>query len=1082
MARVTVREEPQAGLDLADRIAFCCFFLSGVLGLVYEIAWIKKASVVFGSATFALSTVVAVFFGGLALGSFVFGRVAARTERPLRLYARIEVGLGLLALLSPVAFVLCDVAYAGVYPATYTLFPALMGLRLGLTALVLLPPTFLMGATLPLFASQYVTRRGSISQSVGFLYGLNTLGAACGCFAAGFWLLPSLGVDTSIYAAGVLNVALGLVVGGLAGSKRVVPAEDAPAAEEGAGSSPRSRSIVAFLFLVSGGVILANEILWARYLTLLVRNTVYTWTLTLGVILVGIVVGTLVSARHFDTSEKRALHFGGVQVLTGLSVLFVLFLPADWWRDNFVGADGDASLLVFGLVLLVPAVLSGVAFPLAVRMVVDRPQLAAVGVGRMAALNTFGGIAGSLLAGFWMLPALGLETSVRLTSAASLALGFTAWFLVDGERERLKKLAFMAAGAGGWILLPPFLGTRLPDDFLARDADTVVAIREGRNANLAVLDRAGVRILEIDRLWQGEDRKTHQIMAAHVPMLVHPDPKKVCVIGLGTGQTASRFLYYEVESLDCVDIEAELPELVREHFEGEWLDDPRVSVLAEDGRNYLSYTDRSYDVISVEVGQTFRPGVSSFYTREFYERARAHLEPDGLLCQFVPIMFLNLEESRGIVRTFLDVFPESSLWYNTGELLLIGTSGPSLRLSNERLRLVQSDARLLLDLDWSHWGGQDERLSDPSALLGSYLMGATGLFQFSRDAESYVDDLPRLDYSVSAVRDPREELEVVEALKPHLESVADVLDREDGLDLGRAATLRRANLEDVRAASMGRAGLRLLESGEYRDARELFRRALQVNPRNVAIRLYHGDAIEAMGETRTALREYEVALGIDPDRPTTLVRLARLHDAQGDVAKAYLAYQSLFAQSPDDYDVALAYARLANTAGDHGRAEGALTPFGDRDDAELHFQRGRSASGRKRWDEAVAHYERCLALDPERVEARVNLGNVHRSRGELDEAIAQYKQAIRVRPGLIQAHYNLSVALSMAERYDEALVSAETCIRLDERFYAAYDHLGSIHYRQERYAKAVEMYEKALAIKPDFANAARNLERARARL
>ena len=1095
MARVTVRETPTSGANVPDRIAFSCFFLSGLLGLIYEIAWIKKASLVFGSASYALSTVVAVFFGGLALGSFVFGRASAGIDRPLRLYAKLEIALGALALATPTLFALCDLAYGSVYPAAYESFSSMTLLRLALTSIAILPATFLMGATLPLFCRQYVTQATGISRSVGFLYGLNTLGAAVGCFLAGFILLPMLGVNTSIYAAGVLNVGIGVVIWSLARDTRAQGStqkktakhsqgkrEASTGGNETAAATARQRGVVAFLFFVSGAVILANEILWARFLTLLTRNTVYTYTLTLGVILLGIVIGSWVMARHFDDSEKRAQHFGSVQILTGLSVLLVLLLPASWWRTNLIGADGEAGLLTFGFVLLGPAILSGIAFPLAVRMVVDQPWLASVGVGKMTALNTFGGIVGSLLAGFVMLPTLGLHASVRVTTGASLVLGLAAWFLIDGARDRPKKLFLSAVSLGVWFLLPNAMGTRLPDDFLLKPGDRAIAVAEGRNANLAVLERNGVRILEIDRLWQGEARKTHQIMAAHIPMLVHPSPKDIAVIGLGTGQTASRFLYYDIARLDCVDIESELPGIVREHFDADWLDDSRVRFLAEDGRNYLSYTDQQYDVISVEVGQTFRPGVGSFYTREFYEHARQRLSPDGLLCQFVPIMFLSQDECRGVVNTFIDVFPEASLWYNTGELLLVGTNASSFRISGERLK--QAIARPLVneDLEWAHWGGRRERLNTPDTFLGAYLMGAGGLFKIGEGGEIFRDDLPLLDYSVSGIRAPRDEILITDRIAELVEPVTDVLDSALGLDLNRIQGMRDANLQDVRGTSIGRAGFGLFATGKYAQAREVLRRALRVSTRNVAIRLYLGDTHMALGRTNDALREYQTALGVDPDRIPTHQRLAQAYEKQDNKLLALRHYQSLSELQPESYDAALAYGRMRIDAGDPAGGIEVLRPWSEREDAELEFQLGRAYYARRNREDARVHYQRCLELAPERVEARVNLGNLYRDLGKTEEAIEEYQLAIRVRPTLIQAHYNLSVAFSREERYDEAIESGQNVLRLDDEFYAGYDHLGTMYYRTGSYKKAVQMYERAIEIKPDFSNAVNNLARAKAKL
>ena len=225
------------------------------------------------------------------------------------------------------------------------------------------------------------------------------------------------------------------------------------------------------------------------------------------------------------------------------------------------------------------------------------------------------------------------------------------------------------------------------------NAGQLVDFHEGVGSNLAVLRDKSLLTLEIDRLWQGENRKNQQVMAAHIPMLFHPNPRSVLVVGVGTGQTASRFLMYDIARLECVDIEPTIFEFIRGHFDSEWMDDGRVALIPEDGRNYLQHSDVKHDVISLEVGQIFRPGVAFFYTTDFYRRARERLNPGGILAQFVPSLFFTTEQFRSVLRTFLDIFPQSALWFNSSEFLLIGINDERLKLHSatlERLSVQQS--------------------------------------------------------------------------------------------------------------------------------------------------------------------------------------------------------------------------------------------------------------------------------------------------------------------------------------------------------------------------------------------------------
>ena len=377
----------------------------------------RKASLIFGSTTFAISTVLAVFFLGLAGGSYLFGRIAQVTTRPLKLYALIEFALGALALVSPYAFDLADNFYGGLYRAFADHTGFLFLLRFILVSLVVLPPTILMGGTLPLFCRQYVTSDSRIASSVGVLYGVNTLGAALGCVAAGLVLLPTIGLRLTVWIGAVLNILCGIAVASL----RTIEAPPIETPCQETQSPTGSRVLIALLFFSVGFVALGSEVLWTRYLGLLIHNTVHTYTLTLAVVLVGIVFGSMLASQFFDKSAIRARYFGTLQVLTGLAVLTLMTLPKDVWQ----GFEGELGL--YFILLLPVAILSGASFPLAVRMVVENISSASIGTGRMAAINTLGGIFGALVVGFVCLPAFGLKISLLLITGVSLATGFVAW-------------------------------------------------------------------------------------------------------------------------------------------------------------------------------------------------------------------------------------------------------------------------------------------------------------------------------------------------------------------------------------------------------------------------------------------------------------------------------------------------------------------------------------------------------------------------------------------------------------------------------------------------------------------------------
>jgi len=820
----------------------------------------RKASLIFGSTTFAVSTVLAVFFLGLAGGSYLFGRIAQATTRPLRLYALIEFALGVLALMSPYAFDLAANLYGGLYRtfADHTVF--LFGSRFILVSLVVLPPTILMGGTLPLFCRQYVTNDSKIASSVGVLYGVNTLGAALGCVVAGLVLLPTVGLRLTMWIGAALNIFCGIAVASLRTIE--APSTATPCLE--AQRSTGSRVSIALLFFSVGFVALGGEVLWTRYLGLLIHNTVYTYTLTLAVVLVGIVLGSILASRFSDKSTTRARHFGTLQVLTGLAVLTLMTLPKNVWK----GFEGELGL--YFLLLLPAAILSGASFPLAVRMVVGDTSTVSIGTGRMAAINTLGGILGALVVGFLCLPAFGLKTSLLFITGVSLVTGFAAWMWLDRNPSLLFRGAAIVISLLIWIGIPFAAGTRIPADFLG-ERRQLVDFHEGVGSNLAVLRDKGLLTLEIDRLWQGENRKNQQVMAAHIPMLFHPNPRSVLVVGVGTGQTASRFLMYDIARLECVDIEPTIFEFIREHFDSEWMDDGRVALIPEDGRNYLQHSDVKHDVISLEVGQIFRPGVAFFYTTDFYRRARERLNPGGILTQFVPSLFFTTDQFRSVLRTFLDTFPQSALWFNSSEFLLIGINDERLKLHSAALERLSTNNRVHQDLSYGYWDGVQNWLNRPPVLLAGHLIGPRGLDDLAGNARLYRDDLPVLDYATRHVhKTEQNEIPLLNELRKHFEPVTDLVDFDLSPDtVSHIEKTREKNIGGLTASALVRQAKALNPSKDHKRVVQLLSRAVRANRENFDANRMLGDALMFQGKYEEAIQHYERALRLRPNHAET---------------------------------------------------------------------------------------------------------------------------------------------------------------------------------------------------------------------
>ena len=1022
-----------------------CFFLSGFSALVYEITWIRKASLVFGTTTFALTTVLATYFAGLALGSYAFGRASQKMSQPLRVYALLEIAIGLLAIVSPASFKFADYAYGLLYPHILE-SPTLSALiRFALTSLIVLPPTILMGATLPLMCRYFVQSKKRISLTVGTLYGVNTLGAAFGAGCCGFLMIPTIGVNRSIYIAAAINIAIGVIIRQL--RIRPLPREtDAsddsrtpstplhPSLDPHAGDSPpaAARTVYA-LFLLIGFVALAQQVLWARFLSLVIYNTVHTYTLTLVLVLVGIAVGSLSTGWLLDRFSRRSLLFGATQIFNGLVVLLVMMLPAQWWEGTLGVGREPSRLYACALIMLLPALVSGVAFPLATRMVLDNPRLAGITVGRLSAINTLGGIAGSVVAGFYLIPLVGLHKSVLLTTGMSLGIGYLAWLLVDRTVLLRTKLLLAMMSLAAWAAIPAGIGTRLPDDFLAH-GDRLLAVREGRACHLAVLERDDTLRLEIDKMWQGGNRKNHQIMAAHVPMLLHTNPKSVLALGMGTGQTFSRFLMYDIERLDCVEIEPELVGLLKAHYDSAWMEDPRVRVIIEDGRHFVAHSNNTYDVISVAVGQTFRSGVASFYTSEFYRAAARRLNDGGIICQFVPLPSFAVEEFRGIVNTFIDVFPESVLWYNTVEFLLIGSRDERIRLTPSRLALLESHAEIHADMEYSYWGGPAEWLNRREVFLAGFLMDAAGLADAVRGVHVYTDDVPRLEYSTatSASRRNTWRLDVLPLVREHLADIRSIsLSRTDDETLRAAGVLREKNLNNVVTAGLLRAARTKLLQGSPAKSVGLLQEAVRMNPDNVGARCGLADAMYKLRKLDAAATHYSHALRVDPESARAHMRLGLVMADVGRIDDAMAHYTAAIRIKPDY--------------------------------AEAHTNLGNALLGRREFAEAMTHYTESLRLAPS-AQAQSNLGVVLAAAGQFEQARSAFRKSVQLNPGFRDGHVNLGNALTALGRFEQALeyfmiadgLKSDPGVR---------ENMADVLIQLDRPGEAMEHYRGALKLK-----------------
>ncbi len=649
------------------------FVASGAAALIYEVLWLKELGLLFGNTAQAAAATLAVFFLGLSLGARAWGRRASHSPNPLRAFALLEVAVAVTALSY---FELLDL-YAAVYPS---LAGALRGVpaaftaaKLGLAACILLPPSFFMGGTLPYVSQHMVRRRDELGSTVSLLYACNTIGGAIGAFAAAFVLVPALGFSYSYAVAIALNLAVAAIAWTKSARAALPPYEVASQRNEAEPDSRRSGtaatlSAVAFF---SGAATLGLEVLWTRMFAQVLHNSVYSFAAILISFLVAIALGAVGAHRLCRVRAAPASVLPLLLIVAGIAAGVSPFVfhavtdglqyvapTAGWWM--YVASVFSSAAAV----VVPPGICLGLIFPYVLSMAGDEEGVeVGATVGRLASWNTLGSIVGSLACGFAMIELFGLWGSVRAVAAAYLALAVL--LLPSGAAGDLRIRAGLAAAMIlVLVLLDP---ARLPVVSVSSADELVREKWETGHSVVAVTQLGRHRRLKLDNYYSlgGTSATAYEEAQADIPLVIHPKPRKVFFLGLGTGITAGAALRHSVEEVTVAELIPEVVEASRRHF-GPYVnglfEDPRVDVVVEDGRQYLLTTDDRYDVIVSDLFIPWQSGAGSLYSREHFELVRSKLRSGGAFAQWLPLYQLSERDFMVIARTMLEVFPEVTMW------------------------------------------------------------------------------------------------------------------------------------------------------------------------------------------------------------------------------------------------------------------------------------------------------------------------------------------------------------------------------------------------------------------------------------
>jgi spermidine synthase len=761
------------------------FFVSGATALTYQTLWVGQLQLVFGTSTFAISTVLATFMGGLGLGGLVGGRFADRIARPLRVYGLLEIGIGLFALLFPVLIRLETPLYMAAGRSLASGGPVVYGLfQFVLVGVLLVAPTAMMGATLPLLARFATRRLGGAGDDVGTLYAVNTAGAVLGTALCGFVLLPGTGRFTTTLLAAAANLILG--IGALALDARVRGRErvtdDLHAAAPVAAALPFVTAAIA----LAGFSALVYEVAWTRVLGLMLGASTYTFSVMLLAFLVGIAIGgklggPLADRLMRDGGVNRVLlAFAGIEV--GIAVLsyalmyvypempFLYVRLFDWLNgDERPQAVWAVSLLLAGLIMTPPAVLMGLHFPIAVRAAIGRPDELGAPVGRIYGANTIGGVAGAFLAGFVLLPTIRVQGTMLVAAVVELA---AAGLLIAYVARSERRSGLLAAPLGMVGLLLVFAAQRPPWDPMLMTAGMYHYVSHfSDHSRQGVLDftisqyellfyEEGLSSVvtvaknrSSDNVWLANNGKVDastttdlptQILCSLLPMQFAEDPEEVMVIGLASGISAGALT--QVEAIDRLDI-VELEPAIRraseffKDYNHNVLEDPRVNLIVNDGRNQVLLTEPgTYDVIVSEPPNPWITGVSNLFTKEFYELGKTRLQPGGVWSQWVQLYGMDTHDLRMLLRTFAEVYPHVLVYsIEDVDLILIGSDAPLSPSPDAAARLFQWKG-VVNDL------GKVDVLG-PTTIVSLFQMDRDGILQMAGDIGFNTDDNMAIEYS-----------------------------------------------------------------------------------------------------------------------------------------------------------------------------------------------------------------------------------------------------------------------------------------------------------------------------------------------
>jgi len=982
-----------------------------------------------GHGLAAASAVLAAFMGGLAIGAGAAGRYAKNLPpaRALRTYAMLEIAIAALAVLMPLLLIAVRPLLATTYADGHggALFAMI---RLASSVLLLSVPAACMGATFPIASRAVIRSAANAAQDAGSLYAANTLGAAAGAIVAGFALIPAIGLQATTFAGVLLNViaaagafALAQRISGSAAiATDVESAVTAPIKPNDHAATRQKKSarkqktakttaevmswpwLAALALGVSGFASLTLQVVWSRLLVQILGPTTYAFSTVVAIFIIGIAIGAAVSSRLATRIANPAI---GLAVSMLACAAFAVIAAASVDRalltlagivshpDYEFAAVLQREIVMVSAMLLPMTIGFGAAFPFAIALAGGREDRVTERIGLVYATNTVGAIIGSLLTGFALIPAIGLHTTIRAVAGLTVLTAIGILVMTVRGRSRMIGVALAAVVGVAVVLTPRWNESLLSsgaykyapalrggDLKTALTAGELLSYREGAAGTVTVRKLTGTLSLAIDGKVDASnagDMLTQRLLA-HVPLLLHPNPKRAAILGLGSGVTLGAALTHPLESATVLEISPEVVEASR-YFDTEnhhALSDPRTRLIVGDGRTHLMLGDEMYDVIVSEPSNPWMAGIASLFTREFFEGARRRLAPGGVLCQWAHTYDISNDDLKSIVATFLSVFPDGTLWLvGDADVLLVGSTEP---LDARMQQLAEGFKRPGVADDLASVG-----VGRPFDIASLFVGASQALATWSAGAALQTDDRSALEFSgprsiFGASRDDNAE---------SLRTLASTSTKPPAI----AAMLASAQPDDWRSR-----GLMFLKAEAFRPAYDDLTRALSGNPNDTAALdglIRAAAATNRVPDAQTFLGQ----LGSNPANTAARLAHSRVLAAQGAIDQALSIPFEILRASPSDMPALEQLASILSDIGDTARLEPVARRLVQEapKDSWSHYYAASLLFLQNRPDLALSAARTSVSLDPSNAKAHNLLGACLASMGQTEAARAAFLASLQ---------------------------------------------------------------------------------------